>query len=150
MSDHLESLGRLRLQALLLLLAVFVIGVLAGAAFERASGHRPGPPPDEPHGLPPGMRERLDLTAEQTRRIEALLDRNRARTDAVLDEYLPRLRTLTDSMRADVRAVLTAEQQRTFDRLEKEGPPRTPHERDWPRRDDAPPGSPPPPPPPPR
>lgn len=133
MKGHLESLGRLRLQALLLLLVVFVIGALAGVAFERAGfrrpAHRPGPPPEHLRGLPPRLREELDLSPEQARRVEQLLERNRDRTDAVLDQYLPQLRALTDSLRADVRAELTPAQREVFDRLEKERPPRPPRDR---------------------
>lgn len=143
MNNHLESLGRLRLQALLILLVVFAIGALAGAAFERAGGRRPGPgqgpPPERMRGLPPDLRERLDLQPEQARRIEQLLDRNRARTDAVLDQYLPQLRALTDSLRAEVRAELTPAQREIFDRLEKERPPRPPHGPGGPRNGGPPP-----------
>jgi len=125
MNSNLESLGRLRLQAILLLLAVFVIGALAGAAFERGRWRRwpPPPPPPPPHGLPPGLREELHLTPDQATRIEEILDRSRARTDVVLDQFLPRLRAVTDSIRAEVRAVLTPEQQKRFDRLQPPGGP---------------------------
>ncbi len=150
MNDHLESLGRLRRQAVLLLAGVFTIGALAGAAFEHARDrHRHGGPPrgGGPHGLPPHLVERLDLSPDQERRIGAILERQRKMTDAVLDQYLPRLRALTDSLRVEVRAELTPQQQAVFDELEKERPPRPPHgERgyggDGPDR--GPPGGPPP------
>ena len=122
MNGTLESLGRLRLQALALLMVVFVGGVLAGAAFERARHHRPPGPPRE--GLSPEMREELRLTLDQERRIDAILAESRARTDAAFDRFLPELRTLTDSIRAEVRTVLTPEQQEIFDRME---PPLGPH-----------------------
>ncbi len=117
MGGSLESLGRLRLQAVILLLVVFVIGALTGAAIERTRRPRPpGPPPRE--GLSPAMREELQLTAVQSQRVDEILASSRHRTDAVLDGFLPQLRALTDSIRAEVRTVLTPEQQEIFDRLE--------------------------------
>lgn len=129
MNSHLESLGRLRLQALLILLVVFVIGGLSGIAFERAGDRQPErrpPPPGGMRGLPPDLAERLDLQPQQETRIDGILERYRARTDAVLDQYLPRLREMTDSLRVEVRAELTPEQRVVFDQLEKERP-RHPH-----------------------
>lgn len=128
MNGALESLGRLRLQALALLLVVFVGGALAGAAFERARYHRPPGPPRE--GLSPEMREELRLTPEQGRRIDAILAESRARTDAVFDRFLPELRALTDSIRTEVRTVLSPEQQEIFDRMEPPLGPHPPEPRD--------------------
>jgi hypothetical protein len=126
MTANLESLGRLRLQGILLLIVIFVIGALVGAAFERTRKARPKPPPPERHGeaLPPGFIEELRLTREQADSIKVILDANRPRTDAVLAEFLPRLAELTDSIRAEVRGVLTPEQQEILDeRQPRLGPP---------------------------
>jgi Spy/CpxP family protein refolding chaperone len=124
MNAHLESLGRVKLQGFLLLAVVFVIGAFAGAAFERAREARPGAPPPAGEGVPPAWREQLRLTADQDRQIHEILEKNRPRADAVLDQFLPRLRAMTDSVRAEVRTVLTPEQQELFDRLQPPiGPP---------------------------
>jgi hypothetical protein len=138
MTSGLESLGRLRLQAILLLAAVFVIGALAGVALDRSvipRGHPPGMDNHPPHldgpppsGLPPELTEGLDLTSEQERQISVILERSRPRIDDVLDHFLPRLRDITDSVRVEVRGVLTPGQQEIFDRREpplfgKDGPP---------------------------
>ncbi len=120
MNAQLESLGRLRLQGILLLVVVFAIGALSGAAFERAMRRHPGPPPSDRRGPPPEMRERLQLTADQAQRVEEILSRSRGRTEAILGEYLPRLRALTDSVRAEIRVLLTPEQQRILDEMEPE------------------------------
>ncbi len=146
MQGSLESLGRLRLQAVILLLVVFVIGALTGAAIERTRRPRPpGPPPRE--GLSPAMRDELRLTAAQNQRVDAILAGSRRRTDVVLDRFLPQLRALTDSIRTEVRAVLTPEQQEIFDRLEPplmQPPPRRPPDggefRGGPPPDGPPPG----------
>ncbi len=131
MASGFESLGRLRLQAILLLAVVFIVGALGGVAFERAlegsrAPRRPmGPPPG---GIPPGLAHDLGLTAEQEARIEAVFESYRPRTDAILDEFFPRLRAVTDSARAEIRALLTPAQQEIFDRDQppgfgKGGPP---------------------------
>ena len=126
MHSGFESLGRLRLQAILLLVVVFIVGALGGVAFERAFGGRHasrqpmGPPPG---GLPPGLSHDLGLTAEQEVHIKAIFERYRPKTDAILDEFFPRLRAVTDSARAEVRALLTPAQQKIFDRDRPPEPP---------------------------
>lgn len=124
MKASLESLGQLRLQGLLLLLVVFLIGGLAGAAFERSRTARMIPPAEIGRGAPPGWREQLRLTQEQEARIHEILESGRPRSDAILQRFLPSLRAVTDSMRAEVRNVLTPEQQRIFDQMQSPlGPP---------------------------
>ena len=122
MTKDLESLGRLRFQAILLLLVIFVIGGLAGAAIERARHlHPPGPPHGE---LPPPLREQLHLTAEQERQVREGMQRGRPRVEAVIEATRPRVQAVTDSVRAELRAILTPEQQKIFDRMEPPiGPP---------------------------
>jgi len=116
MNAQLESLGRLRVQGVLLLAAVFLIGALAGAAFERARRARPAPPPHpRGQGFLPGLRDELGLTEEQDRRIHEILEGNRPRADSLMNRFLPRLRALTDSIRQEVRGELTPEQQKIFD-----------------------------------
>lgn len=145
MNAHLESLGRLRLQGILLLASVFLIGALAGMAFERARRARPEPPPPAHHGqaLPPRLLEELQLTQDQSDRVHAILEAHRPHTDAVLDEFLPRLRAVADSIRDQVRAVLTPVQQAALDRWQPpfDGPPPGgPHFQGGPPPGGAPPG----------
>ena len=117
MKTNLESLGRLRVQGVLLLIGAFLIGALGGAAFDRAFLTRPGPPPPgDGAGLPPRLRAELHLTPPQEEQIHAILEAGRPRTDAVLDQFLPRLRDVADSIRAEIRDVLTPEQQEIFDK----------------------------------
>lgn len=118
MNVHLESLGRVKAQGVFLLAVVFVIGAFAGAAFERARESRFGPPPRPGQGTPPEWRRQLRLTDDQDRRIREILEKNRSRADAILDQFLPRLQAVTDSIRVEVRAVLAPDQQKTFDRLQ--------------------------------
>lgn len=147
MKTGIESLGRLHIQAILLIIVVFAIGVLGGITFERAQGPRDR---HHPRGkIPPELAEGLSLSQDQERRMMEILDRNRPRTEAVLKEFLPRLRSIADSVRAEVRAVLTPEQQKIFDSkpplpfgMDKGLPPGV-HPHGGPEFDDRRPGHPP-------
>lgn len=121
-----ESLGRVRAKGIALLVIVFVVGVLAGTAFERVRARRAAPefrPPDAGMmgrlhaGRLPPMFQQLDLTADQRSRIIEIIERGRPRTDAVLGDMLPRLRAVTDSIHSEIRSVLTAEQLAHWDSL---------------------------------
>jgi Spy/CpxP family protein refolding chaperone len=99
--------------------ALFAAGVAAGVAWERTRGEEP-----EFRVRVDGGRARVEafdelgLTDDQRRRIEEIFARSQPRTDAVLRETLPRLRAVTDSINAEIQAVLTPEQRRRLGRLE--------------------------------
>jgi len=142
MKDGFESLGRVRAQGLALLLVTFAVGVLGGMALERVRTARRTPPPPVDRvrmgpGVMPPMFERLDLTAEQRERIDAILRQSRPLTDSVLQSSLPRLRAIRDSVRLQVRAVLTPEQQERFDEMERRWGDRGPGEWGVPREPGA-------------
>lgn len=133
MKSGYESLGRLRSQALILLFAVFAIGAFAGVAATRLFWSPEGPPPHKPPkhehpdrpGLPPHLTEKLSLTPEQEVQIDAILGQSQARTDAIFEELMPRVRATTDSVRSEIRSILTPEQQEVFDEMEppfRDGP----------------------------
>ena len=116
MSDDNELVRRVRMRAFVLLVIVFIVGLMLGAAEERyrqqlgttaASSHR---------RTYPGALARMDLTAAQRAVIDSLLDRERPRNEAIMQRVLPDLRAEADSLRAAIRTVLTPEQQRAFDR----------------------------------
>jgi Spy/CpxP family protein refolding chaperone len=124
-NDGLEYLGRARIQGLVLLLVVLLAGVLLGAAGDRLLSWREGSPGGGPprhgpprHGPPglPQVLDRMDLSAAQRDAIDSLLRAYRPRSEAILRTVLPELRSQSDSLRAQVRAVLTPAQQREFDR----------------------------------
>jgi len=125
MKDGFESLGRVRLQGFILLAIVLVVGILGGMAIERVRFSRVRPPrPAEfartRGGMPPGM-ERLNLTPEQRTRIRGIFEASRPLTDSVLRSTMPHLQAIHDSVRLQIRAVLTPEQQQLFDEMEPEG-----------------------------
>ena len=124
MKDGIEALGRIRAQGIALLFITFLVGVLAGFAAERvratqgapvAESERPGRVLRPGH-LPPLFR-RLDLEPDQRERVVEIMEGARPRTDAILSEMLPRLRAVTDSIHAEIRGVLTAEQAERWDSL---------------------------------
>lgn len=106
------------------LAAVFLLGVVTGGAswhvisarfaidlFDAArAGSR--------HGVFVWSLERkLDLSAEQKAKIEAILTEYDRATDAVKPAVDPRVAALKTQMRSDVRATLTPEQQPKYDAL---------------------------------
>jgi Spy/CpxP family protein refolding chaperone len=126
MKDGLQARG------LALLLVVFVVGVLGGMALERVRVTRRAPVERTRTmamrgGMPP-MFQHLDLTAEQRARIDTILRDSRPLTDSVLRSSLPRLRAIRDSVRLQIRAVLTPEQQERFDEMERRWGGREPGE----------------------
>lgn len=140
MKDGFESLGRVKLQGVALLAIAFVVGGLGGMAAERMRAARAVRPAPMAHmgmrGFPPGF-DALNLTSSQQERIQAIFRAHRPRTDSVLRASLPRLRAIQDSVRAQIHAVLTPDQQGLFDEMEA----RNPRVRRGPRM--GPPGGPP-------
>ncbi|MGD2154694.1 MAG: hypothetical protein PVG79_15600 [Gemmatimonadales bacterium] len=130
MKNGIESLGRIRAQGVAILVLTFVVGVLVGFAGERVRSARRAVPPAVPpemgpatpdrfrQGNLPAMFRELNLTPQQVRQIAAIMEDGRPRSDAVLREMLPRLRAVTDSIRQEIRGVLTAEQAAAWDSLE--------------------------------
>ena len=100
--------------------ALFAAGVAAGVAWERTRGGEKEGFRIHVDGGRPRVEafEGLGLTDEQRRAIEQIFVRAQPRTDAVLRETLPRLRGVTDSINAEIQAVLTPEQRRRLGRLE--------------------------------
>jgi len=129
MSTEPKRVRRLRLLAFAALVVTFLAGTLAGMAYERVlnasepqgerrEGHsRRGArafAPDGPLG------DRLDLTAEQRTKIEAILAEDSVKARQIFREMKPRLRARFDSTTAAVRAVLTPEQREEFERYRAE------------------------------
>lgn len=116
MSSSTDSNFRLRIQGAVLIALVFSVGVLAGGAVERIRASREKPMrPMRQMGELPRPFERLDLTNDQRTEISAILERGRPQTDSVLQELMPRLQAISDSIRVEIREVLTPEQTELLD-----------------------------------
>ena len=112
--------SRTRIKIWLVLLFVFALGCVTGAALDllyhgRARAGRP-----ELHGRDPqerfeAMRRDLNLTDEQATQIRAILDETRERYRQLRTEMRPRFEEPRLKARARIRALLTPAQQQKFD-----------------------------------
>ncbi len=109
--------GRTRLKIWLVLVAVFVLGSVTGAALtglyrSRASNDRPEA---RMHERFEKMRTELNLTDDQTKAVRAIIDETRNEYRALKTELRPRFEEPRQKARARIRALLTPEQQQKFD-----------------------------------
>ncbi len=113
--------GRTKLIMWTVLVAVFLLGSVTGAALSglirsRASGGR------EAHDRSSSerfakMRSELNLTDQQATQIKTILDDTRSEYKALKTELKPRFDEPRLKARAKIRALLTTEQQQKFDAL---------------------------------
>lgn len=102
---------RARLMGLVVLVVMFAIGALTGAATMRVATGEESDPQERSESRRPGLFETLQLTDEQQTQVDEIMERRRAQVDAFWKENGPELRAIMDSARAEIRAVLTPEQQ---------------------------------------
>jgi Spy/CpxP family protein refolding chaperone len=151
MSDN-----RIRIWFSLFVLAVFCVGLAGGVLIgrrlspDRVRVFRPPPGADfrgpmigpgqgiGGGGAPAGrlverLTRELDLTSDQRSKIEGVLSARRARFDTLQQEVRSKFEVEQESLRNEIRAFLTPEQQQKFDEREQElrsrfggrrGPPR--------------------------
>jgi Spy/CpxP family protein refolding chaperone len=111
---------RVQLLTALVILATFVAGAATGMGVARWA-RPPHPPPPPPAGLPP-LRE-LDLSPEQDERARQIAERHREELEGILRETFPRVRAVHEKIEAEVRGILTPEQQRRLDEIKARRPP---------------------------
>lgn len=103
---------RARLTGMLMLLIMFTVGALVGAAtMHVVEGDEV---PNRSRSVErdrPSLFELLELTPAQQTQVDAIMERRREEMDAFWLEHRPRLNAITDSARAEIRRVLTPEQQ---------------------------------------
>lgn len=112
--------GHTRLKVWLVLVVVFVLGSITGAALtglyrSRAGG--PGRGDRNGHSRFEKMRTELNLTEEQTKAVSTILDETRNEYRALRSELRPRFEEPRQKARNKIRALLTQEQQQKFDEL---------------------------------
>lgn len=103
---------RARAVGMLVLVLMFAAGALTGAVTMRVAGADESNPRTraESREARPDLFAKLGLTAEQQSQVDAIMERRRGEVDAFWEKHGPRLRAITDSARAEIRAVLTPEQ----------------------------------------
>ncbi|HSA56285.1 MAG TPA: hypothetical protein VLE53_11320 [Gemmatimonadaceae bacterium] len=101
-----------------LVLLAFVAGASAGIVGDRLVSPRFGirATLDDMSGV----LDRLDLTPEQRRQADSIVSRSEPRSREVLVELGERLRRVADSVDAELRTILTAEQRLRLDSLRTE------------------------------
>lgn len=111
-----------RLLGLALLTAVFLAGSLFGMAMNRTLLAEEAPAAGDAACEHRGGKilDQLELSPSQRTEVDHILERRRAQTEAFWDSAGPRLRALTDTTRAEIRAVLTPAQAAEYDRLRAE------------------------------
>jgi hypothetical protein len=105
----------------LLLLVVFCAGIALGVAADRLL--RSERPPRTMLGSSmAGVLDRLDLTPEQRSRAETILQRHTPRTEDLMAELATRLAAESDSLDAELRALLSTAQRELLDSLRTRQP----------------------------
>lgn len=123
--------NRARAVGILLLAGTFAVGALGGMAVEEAMGldwfdfldEDAAPSEDRLFGG-------LDLTAEQTRRIEEIRGRREDRLEAYWASRLADVQGIVDQSYGEMRAVLPPERRAEFDRRVREMRARAPVDSD--------------------
>ncbi len=123
-----EAPRKRNLVALLIVALTFIAGAGTGAGLHASFAPRgprhPGPGKGSKlHRLPPPFEE-LELTAEQRKQVEALVEKFHPRFEALFQESFPRVRALRDEMDAELLPLLTEEQRARFEALKKNRPER--------------------------
>lgn len=132
------------LRGVAILVMTLVAGVAAGFAMERTvlrpeaevresrggdrGGDRSGPSRGRYESV---LYDQLELTPAQRAQIDSAIERGRRDTDAYWARVEPEMRSIVDSTRARIRAVLTAEQLVRYDSLRAER--RRVREKEWER-----------------
>ena len=111
--------GHTRLKVWLVLVVVFVLGSITGAALTGLYRSRAGAdrPERAMHERFEKMRRELNLTDEQTKSVSAILDDTRNEYRSLRAELRPRFEEPRQKARTKIRALLTPEQQQKFDAL---------------------------------
>ena len=132
-----------RTKAVLLALAIFMLGMVCGAIADRHfllgryrafsgrwRGREGGPPPGQKDRILARYERELDLSQEQKAKLMAVLEVSRKSMGEVKRGVRDRLDTVAHDTRAQIRELLTPAQQEKFDKLGKrfrERRPRPPH-----------------------
>jgi Spy/CpxP family protein refolding chaperone len=108
-----------RLKIWMVILGVFVLGCVTGAALDRLYRLRSGG--DERHeggrrgNLFEKMKSELNLTDQQAKEIGSIIEQSREEYRALRNEVSPRYDAVRAGARARIRALLNPEQQQRFD-----------------------------------
>jgi Spy/CpxP family protein refolding chaperone len=109
--------GRTRAVGIGILAVAFLVGGLAGAAFDRVVTTDTLKRDDTTAETRRGhVIDQVEMTADQRTRIDAILERRSERMKAAWAEISPRLEAITDSARHEIMQVLSPEQRADYER----------------------------------
>ena len=111
--------GHTRLKVWLVLVVVFMLGSITGGALTALYRSRSGSDNGarNPQARLEKIRKELNLTDEQTKAVNAILDDTKNEYRALRTELRPRFEEPRMKARAKMRALLTPEQQQKFDAI---------------------------------
>jgi Spy/CpxP family protein refolding chaperone len=96
---------------------------LGGLAYLQAKEHGEGPGPMHEHhmmGNPLAhLSEKLDLTADQRVKVQPIIDQAKPQIEAIHQEAMAKMRAIMESTGAQIRPLLTPQQQEKFDAMKK-------------------------------
>ncbi len=112
--------GKARLKVWAVLIAIFLLGGVTGAALDgvyrsRAAGGRSEAHRRDPEEQFATMRRELSLSDEQASAIRAILEESRSEFRTLRAEVKPRYDEVRQRARTRMRALLNPEQQQRFD-----------------------------------
>jgi Spy/CpxP family protein refolding chaperone len=125
-------------KVILATMVIFITGVVTGGLLVRFAEREPAP---AEHGTaqqrpaPPGtpgwvridflrkMQKELDLTVDQSHRVDKLLKESQERTKKLMEPISPSLRAEVQRTKEEFREILTPEQRARFDELVKQQHP---------------------------
>jgi hypothetical protein len=114
-------MNRTRARATVLLAAIFVLGLIVGAAGAALAGpglfHRRGPRRTGPDAFLRRLTRDLSLSSPQQESVRVVLQRHQPAMDSLWREMGPRVETLQQQVRSDIRRQLTPEQQTRFQEM---------------------------------
>ena len=116
----IAAMSRSTRSAVLLLVAAFLLGGVAGGAiatFAFPPASHGGGRGHDPERYQRMLNHELDLTPSQQDSVRAILALHRGAMDSVWQEVAPRVETLRTLIRSEIARQLTPEQQEKFDRM---------------------------------
>jgi len=103
------------------LLAVVAAGAIALGGFiitQVQADSGPGCAHGHAFGLQ-GITDKLNLTAEQQTKVQPILDQTKPQIAAIHQEAMQKMKTVIEGAVSQIRPLLTAEQQKKFDAIQK-------------------------------
>jgi XapX domain-containing protein len=130
-------------KVILATVVIFAAGALAGVLFSKARVPLPSPPKAPVPGIlsqerfQAKLKEKLELTPDQTNRVDKVFSESNERIKILWDLIGPEVQKERQVVYENIRAILTPEQRDKFEQLLKQPP----HRPEGQRRGPRPPGS---------